>query len=91
MKKIVSLTLVTVFMLALCLPIAARFDQCKQCEDGLLSTETRLTFLRNEPCSKYPESGFDDKVYLQEKVIVCDNCSYEKVLSGAKEVTRCNH
>lgn len=91
MKKVICLTLAIVLALSMCLPIFARYDQCKQCEDGKLSTETRLTFLRYEPCSKYPESGFDDKVYLQERVIVCDNCNYEKVMSGAKEVSRCNH
>lgn len=88
MKKIVSLTLVTVLVLALCMPVAARYVHCRFCEDGKIMTETVRTVIGYTECPIDP--SMRDPIKLVQKIESCDTCSYSKVISEYEE-SYCNH
>lgn len=91
MKKIVSLTLVTVLALALCLPVAARYIHCEWCTDGKITTDTSRKIIGTTQCPI--DESMTDYVYWVVKKKVCSNkttCGYEEITFEGEE-TYCHH
>lgn len=54
MKKFMSITLLTMLVLALCLPIFARYEICSVCQNGRLVPKSERTWDEwCEDCGKY--------------------------------------
>lgn len=87
-KKLISLTLAIVLVLALCMPVAARYIHCRFCEDGKITTRTQKTKIGTVPC-KIDES-MTDYVYRVVEEKFCDSCSYVEDVDEYEE-TYCRH
>lgn len=89
MKKIVSLTLVTVLALALCLPVAARYMHCPYCWDGKITQKTTRTDTgKRVECPI--DSSMTDKVYHVVVTESCNNCDYSAVIADYEDDS-CKH
>lgn len=78
-KKLISLTLVIVLVLALCLPVAARYIHCPYCWDGkVLRKTTRTPTGETIVCPK--DSSMTDKIYHVVVTEYCNSCDYSMVI-----------
>lgn len=87
-KKFICLTLAIVLVLALCMPVAARYIHCRFCEDGKITTRTQRTIIGTVPCEK--DESMTDYVYLVVKEKFCDSCGYVEEVDRYEE-TYCRH
>lgn len=71
MKKLVALTLLTMLVLALCLPIFARYEPCGQCFNGRLSVTKKTSTVTCPTCNK----SVTRTTYTE----TCSNCEYVDV------------
>ena len=87
-KRLIGLTFAIALVLALCMPVAARYMHCPYCWDGKILTKTESTTIGTIQCDLDPSKT--DDIVLYEKIEYCNNCDYEAVLDSYEEVY-CRH
>lgn len=88
-KKLISLTLSIVLVLALCLPVtvAARSPACPVCAGSMVLTNRTREIVGYTECPI--DSSMQDPVHLITSTFTCQNCGEEKVTSYTQSY--CKH
>lgn len=89
MKKLAILCLATILLLSMCIPMVARYDQCKVCEDGTFETTTiREVLDETSPCAN--DTSKRDPIHLYKQYATCNNCGYTFFVGSYTKVV-CSH
>lgn len=86
-KKLISLTLAIVLVLALCMPIAARSLACPTCRGSMTQTSQTREIVDYVECPIDPDMR--DPVYLITTTYKCSSCG--DVVEQSRTESYCKH